>query len=820
MAIQNRRGQYADFDPTKAVAGEMLVVQQGDPNATDGKAVYMAFSSGSVKRLATYEDMVENIEEATEDVAQDVAEQIEENLQLLVTTAQTAAQTATTKANEASQSASSVSASAAQIETNKNDISDLKSALSSLADDFIEFDHTFIRGGLTNQGAINSETHRIVSENIVSYPYPLFIKVMDDDYRFKVCIYNNDGSFNCLYDFYLDYLYVPANTKLRIVIAKRTESAVPADIGLFMTKVMMQTYKSFDLENILSLYNRSVFDGHLKKQFQCKYYSNGAFVFGGYRSIAETQIFPFDVKISNVNGSLYHFNVKLFTADSPVGANYKGTSGWLTTNYIIPKNTYWTIEFTRISSSTPLPSNLEMASLINFEGIDMIPDLDVQDVENSLATLNYWNISAESYSDYLKRYMAHDMVHKYYTNGSIIDAPKYYCHVAIHSLPVGVTVDFDDAEFKVHFFRKDGDTGSDYINWSASPKYIPRNTYFMISAQYSTAISLDDWYEKFNVIADCDIVNLNSVALPSKSYGSRWSVPARFQLLWFSDIHADQERLKRIVDYVGANGENISDAICTGDMVSNQYSDDYTFWSTCGAGNILTVIGNHDALVGTNPLTWATNAQIYEKYFSPYIDNWGVTYEANSCNWYKIYNNNVILVGLCATNSTAEEESAMVDFLTSALNTAKTNGYAVIIAHHYPSNPLYTSNYETSFETPGYVPVDLFIPESVFSAVKAFKNNGGEFVCYITGHTHSDLARYRTEDNQIVLTVSTAFLNAGIQQNAQFREPFTKYQDLFNILYVDTAKKIVSIKRIGSDMDVWLRRLDYLSINYETGELI
>lgn len=57
MAIQNRRGQYTDFDPAKMVAGELAVVQSGDPNTSDGKAVYVAFQSGTSKRLATYDDI-------------------------------------------------------------------------------------------------------------------------------------------------------------------------------------------------------------------------------------------------------------------------------------------------------------------------------------------------------------------------------------------------------------------------------------------------------------------------------------------------------------------------------------------------------------------------------------------------------------------------------------------------------------------------------------------------------------------------------------------------------------------------------------------
>ena len=57
MAIQNRRGDYNNFDPTKQVAGEFAVVLQNDPNVDDGKAVYITFGAGNVKRLATRQEV-------------------------------------------------------------------------------------------------------------------------------------------------------------------------------------------------------------------------------------------------------------------------------------------------------------------------------------------------------------------------------------------------------------------------------------------------------------------------------------------------------------------------------------------------------------------------------------------------------------------------------------------------------------------------------------------------------------------------------------------------------------------------------------------
>ena len=53
MAIQMRRGQSVDFDPTKMLTGEWAV---SIDNETQKQMVYMCFSPGVVKRMATLED--------------------------------------------------------------------------------------------------------------------------------------------------------------------------------------------------------------------------------------------------------------------------------------------------------------------------------------------------------------------------------------------------------------------------------------------------------------------------------------------------------------------------------------------------------------------------------------------------------------------------------------------------------------------------------------------------------------------------------------------------------------------------------------------
>ena len=76
MAIQNRRGSYADFDPYKMLPGEWGVSLDSDPKCKDGKSVYMCFSAGVTKRMATYDDMVEDIEGSTEKIAEQFTEEV------------------------------------------------------------------------------------------------------------------------------------------------------------------------------------------------------------------------------------------------------------------------------------------------------------------------------------------------------------------------------------------------------------------------------------------------------------------------------------------------------------------------------------------------------------------------------------------------------------------------------------------------------------------------------------------------------------------------------------------------------------------------
>lgn len=65
MAIRNRRGNKADFDPGKMLSGESAVV-------IDNEEMHIAFAPGRTKKIATYEDMVQNIKDANQEIVDEI----------------------------------------------------------------------------------------------------------------------------------------------------------------------------------------------------------------------------------------------------------------------------------------------------------------------------------------------------------------------------------------------------------------------------------------------------------------------------------------------------------------------------------------------------------------------------------------------------------------------------------------------------------------------------------------------------------------------------------------------------------------------------
>lgn len=109
MAIQNRRGAYGDFNPDKLKSGEWATVMSGDPNAADGRATYLCYEPGIVKRMASFEDMEENVELSLDHIFDRFTADMNaafDNANAALATMQTA----TTAANNATKAANDIAA--------------------------------------------------------------------------------------------------------------------------------------------------------------------------------------------------------------------------------------------------------------------------------------------------------------------------------------------------------------------------------------------------------------------------------------------------------------------------------------------------------------------------------------------------------------------------------------------------------------------------------------------------------------------------------------------------------------------------------------
>lgn len=315
-----------------------------------------------------------------------------------------------------------------------------------------------------------------------------------------------------------------------------------------------------------------------------------------------------------------------------------------------------------------------------------------------------------------------------------------------------------------------------------------------------------------------------------------WKTYDALTLLHFSDIHADTNNFKRIIEFwrniITQDKKWIDDVICTGDFVLKNQQDGMTWFDNVAYSNkVLLAIGNHEVAVytGTGPDEGtqydALNAvDTYVTYFKTRISNWGVTQPSDAenngyCFYYKDYaDNKVRLIVLDGTHFRAAD-SYQTTWFTNTMDAAKELGYAVAVAIHYPFYEY--QKVDCTFNpigSPTESP-DWCIPTSFISAVDAFKQNGGIFSCWLCGHMHQDMTILH--NNQLCISIGAAAFSTipmPFIDGARFMGE--KSQDLFNIVSIDQPHNRVVLKRIGCDINRNLITRRHLVIDYLTNDVI
>ena len=296
-------------------------------------------------------------------------------------------------------------------------------------------------------------------------------------------------------------------------------------------------------------------------------------------------------------------------------------------------------------------------------------------------------------------------------------------------------------------------------------------------------------------------------------------------LLHFSDIHGDEKRLGRVLDFAAYYREYIRDVLHTGDSLPFEGQGG----SAClghlpGSEAILNVIGNHDVVTGENGPGFSME-ESYHAYFAPYIENWGVVYEEGKTFYYKDYpENRIRLIVLDVIHQT----EAQLAWFTNVLRDSRENRYHVLIALHARAHWSLDSIAESAWDdkpvVPWYEDGDRDssassqpdnLSDSYAKAVDAFLDEGGRFIAWIHGHVHFKmLATLSDHPRQLDIAVGTAAGAGFAWEFISARIEGTQSEDNFNILAADTETGMLRLLKVGVAYDYCARHIDTCCYDY------
>ena len=321
-----------------------------------------------------------------------------------------------------------------------------------------------------------------------------------------------------------------------------------------------------------------------------------------------------------------------------------------------------------------------------------------------------------------------------------------------------------------------------------------------------------------NDIVDCNSDVPFKLASAQKLNWSDTIVP--LTLLHFSDPHGGETNVKRILDFHSTVSSYVDDIICTGDIVSNKYSDSISYWTGIdGIEDVLVCIGNHDVTDGNDYDSYSgcTPEQAYTRYMAPYISGWGVEHTGSLTYYYKDYSAKKIRLIVMDYLLSGDAATAQNTWLQSVLADALTNDLTVVIAEHCPvSGTQYLScNFTMIDKDRVYTNVSADYQASVAS----FKTGGGKFACWLVGHSHCDMIVYNSSyPDQICVTVTCA--TAAQTDNDQIRNTANRSRDAFNMVTIDTNSETIKIVRVGANIDCYLRPRNEITISYADKTII
>lgn len=286
-----------------------------------------------------------------------------------------------------------------------------------------------------------------------------------------------------------------------------------------------------------------------------------------------------------------------------------------------------------------------------------------------------------------------------------------------------------------------------------------------------------------------------------------------------TDLHNQADRTRVIANLVNKMGNLVDIWINCGDTVYNINSEDLSWYNTL-MSNLsvpnLNVIGNHDAYV-TNG-AYGEKSVAYQNIIAPLTGQTGIVQptgaaENNLCYYYYDVNT-VRIIGLDYVYWDANETS----WLESVLADALTNTLAVVCVSHCGFSGQVSEHIKSVWREVD-IPTSGAINIAAAEKVSSFIQDGGEFVCWLVGHTHGDnLHKLPNYQNQMVVTFASPVQRAAYLQKSDVATDYN--YTIGTYMCVDRYYKTVKFLRIGADIDEWGIKHNGVAFNYETKTLI
>lgn len=301
------------------------------------------------------------------------------------------------------------------------------------------------------------------------------------------------------------------------------------------------------------------------------------------------------------------------------------------------------------------------------------------------------------------------------------------------------------------------------------------------------------------------------------------------KLAFISDIHQYTDKLQRMKTLI-SNWGGFDAVVNGGDVVSavlTENLDNYNSIVSSFGIPVLTAVGNHDAWKFRTPNDWSTiyiadKKDVYDVITSVVASTSNIVQpdnaEVNGYNYYfKDFNSKIRVIALDCMHW----DDVQAAWFTSVLNAARASNLSVITVTHAPfdENEL---TYVDSIWNCKYRPYrdTTKTPIQCASIVKTFIDNGGQFVCWLVGHTHSDeILEVSNYGKQLIIVVNSPRQD-GYTTTPKGNSADNYNYDSFNCIGVDTVNKQIKVVKVGADIDTFGAKHQMLVYDYATHKIV